>query len=66
METDIILGAARKIEQDARKWAYNLGNHAGGVSVDELRNAVSLIRDLAQTVAELATRVGDPQMRLTK
>lgn len=54
MESDIILETARRLESDARTWCYHLGNHAGGVSVDELRNAVSLIRDLAQVVAELA------------
>ena len=57
MDSDPVLEAAQRLAQDARTWCYSLGNHAGGVSVDELRNAVSLIRDLADVVAQLAAFV---------
>lgn len=58
MESDIILETARRIEQDARTWVYHLGNDGGAISVDELREALAMVRDLAQVVVELATQVG--------
>lgn len=66
METDIILESAKRVEQTARKWVYHLGNDGGEVDVDELRDALALVRDLAQVVVELATRVGEEAFRVER
>jgi len=66
MNSDIIVGSASQIQHVAERWAYELNNSSGYASRDELRDLIALVRDLAQAVKELATRVPDPNLNATK
>jgi hypothetical protein len=66
MDLDIIVGSANEIQREAARWVYELGNSSGHASRHELRYLIFLVRNLAQTVKELATRVPDPNLNATK
>ena len=66
MNLDIIVGPAGQIQYVAERWAHELNNSSGYASRDELRDLIVLVRDLAQAVKELTTRVPDPNLNATK
>ena len=66
MNSDIIVDSLNRIQHQAERWAHELNNSSGYASRDELRDLMALVRDLAQTVKELAMRVPDPNLNATK
>ena len=66
MNSDIIVDSLNRIQHEADRWAYGLGNSSGYASIDELRSLLFLVRNLAQVVKELATRVPAPNLNATK